>query len=112
MKYHYTQRWRTYIGASGHILRFYFLKPDAKVDEMSPATRDSWMACERAMAKFDESEMDVLKAYFTTKWQKCGKLKPNIERIAAENGLTVAETQGIVDKAIRAVAIERGLADE
>lgn len=93
----YYQKWTNYTGSVSHMLRFYFRKPDATIDEMSAATQKAWIACHRAVSKLSDSERDECKQYFTTPYTP-GQIPDPPTRT--------------VDKLRRYVAIERGLADE
>ena len=94
----YWQSWRHYGNAAAHMLRFYFKMPDARIDEMSPATRAAWTACYRTVMQLTKDEEDAIRAYFGAPW--------------TPEKQTVQPTTKTVDKVLRLVAIERGLADD
>ena len=93
----YYQTWYSYGAAAGHMLRFYFKKPDATIDQMSPATQKAWIACNRAVSKLLPSELEEVRAFFS-RTDRAGCPAPG--------------TIVLIDKVRRLVAIERGLADD
>lgn len=92
------------------MMRFYFNKPDAKVTEMSPASREAWIACHRVVQNLPEQELAVITAYYRADRSMISK--PGfLKQIADENGITWKTLFRTIDKVSRLVIIERGLAD-
>lgn len=90
------------------MLRFYFKKPDAKVNEMSRASLEAWMACHRVIENLDDRKKAVLQMYFSENWQDKAR---HIQNVADQNGMTTEEIKQIISMVLRLVAMERGLAD-
>lgn len=93
----YYQLWYSYGSAVGHMLKFYFAKPDATIDEMSPAAQKAWIACHRVVSALPQDEADTIRRFFS-----------HTDRIAQPT----SDTFALVDRVRRLVAIERGLADD
>lgn len=101
----FTQDWRCYQGASKHMLRFFACYPDITVDQMSEPSHRAWIACHEALNEFTDEDRDTVIRYFSAGWDT-SKQKPK-----QQNGID-QNTAAIVSRAIRAVAIRSGLADE
>lgn len=93
------------------MLRFYFCKAEASPDDMSRPSQEAWNACRNAMNEFTPSEQAVIKAHFTTTWEESKSATP-YTRTAKRYALSEDDVRRIVDRCIRMVAVERGLADE
>ncbi len=92
----YYQYWYAYTAALGHMLKFYFAKPDATIDEMSPAAQKAWIACHRVVSTLTDEERDIVRRFYS----KTDRVDTNDDVFA------------LVDRVKRMVAIERGLADD
>jgi len=107
---YYYQDWHNYSGACGHMLRFYFKKPDAEMVEISGASYEAWYACHRVVVKLPERDASILREYYSADWD--GLAQPEFrKKLADANGMNERELQRIIDRTLRLVAIERGLAD-
>lgn len=93
------------------MLRFYFCKAGASLADMSRPSLEAWTACQNAMVGFSESERNVIKSYFTTVWDE-SKSETPFTRTAELYGLPENEVRRIIDRCIKTVTVERGLADE
>lgn len=89
-----------------HMLRFYACYPDITVDMMTEPSRNAWIACHHAMDGFTEPERETILRYFSVGWDTV-RQKPKPPNADIDHG-----TAELIDRAIRAVAIERGLADK
>lgn len=93
------------------MLRFYFMKAGAREDEMSVPSVMAWTVCRKVTEKLSEAERDVVRTHFTQTWEDTTAATPYV-KTAERYGLTVNETRRIIDRCVRMVAVERGLADE
>lgn len=92
------------------MLRFYFKKPDADMVEISTASHEAWFACHRVIGRIGERDAALLRAYYTADWD--GMSQPAYrKKLAEQNDITETDLQRVIDRAVRLVAIERGLAD-
>lgn len=98
----YTQDWRCYQGAAKHMLRFYACYPDISVDRMTEPSHRAWVACHTALEEFSETDRETVLRWFRTGW----KQKP------APSGVADPDEATVITRAIRAVTIRSGLADE
>ena len=107
----YTQKWRQYKGAVRHMMRFYLYAQDAKAEELSTASGTCWRCCDVAYKSLPEGQQNIVKTYFTLRWDDSETLTP-IKMTAAMYGIQDTDVMRVVNKLIRDVAIRRGLADE
>lgn len=78
---------------------------------MSEASRKAWNVCAQVIGGFRPDEQALIKTYFTAMWDD-GDSVPPIRTTAERYGLTEGETRRIIDRAVRMVAVKRGLADD
>ena len=93
------------------MLRFYYCKSEARPEEMSPPSLRAWNVCRSVVSKFSKSEQDVIRTHFTLTWEENTGPAP-YTRTAERNAIPEKDVRIIIDRCIRMVAVERGLADE
>jgi len=111
--YKYIQAWYKYRGAAGYMLRFYLPRselPDKH--DLSPASAKAWDACDRAYRQLSDAERQIIRTYYTLPYHKPNAELDPICHTAETYGLDISSVRQIIDKVIRMVVINRGLADE
>lgn len=78
---------------------------------MSEPSRWAWTVCRTVTERFGPEEREVIRTHFTTTWDGVNEKTP-YQTTADRYGLTTGETRRIVERCIRMVTVERGLADE
>ena len=113
MVYRYYQNWGKYRGAAGSMIRFYLPRSDlTDTGDMSPASVMAWTACDQAFRNLSGTERDIVRAYYSETYDK-EKQKPDpMTRVAETYCIEISEVKKIIDRTIRMVVVNRGLADE
>lgn len=109
-KKQYSQDWIYCVPLAKHAWRFYLLKPDATVDNMTDATRDAWVACYVVWGDLSETERAIVRTYHTFKGGAEGQgnaMKTKANTLGIQNN----DAWKILRKAWQEWAIKRGLAD-
>lgn len=100
---------KPWIDAIGnHMWRFYYSRRNADPAQMGPASRKQWEACHRALSRFNVTERDVMRTYYTSEW---GRDLHTVEDYSARTGMSVNNIWNIIKTANRTAAEERGLID-
>ena len=102
---------RSYRGIACHMLRFYVQKDGIPEDDMSPATKALWAACDETFLMFDQYEEQILRYYFGLSREQNMTLNP-VYRTAERFGESEETIRKVTETAIREVLLKRGLADE
>lgn len=102
---------RSYRGVACHMLRFYVQRGQMTDEEMSPATKALWAACEETFDMFDQYEEQVLRYYFGLSREQNLTLNP-VYRTAERFGESEETVRKVTETAIREVLMKRGLVDE
>ena len=89
--------------------KFYCSHQDVTIDQLSPASRNTYLACHRAFMKLPPSERDIITDYFTTDQADKSALTRFYEQ---KHRLTPEYINETVRKSCRLAALELGLADE
>ena len=97
-----------YVTTAVHLWRFYFRFTDADPNGMSESSRLNWEACNRAIRKFNNKQVDLLKHYYMTGYGKYEDMIA-VENYAGEHGIRQSEVWNIIKQANYEVIVERGL---
>lgn len=106
----FTQHWSFSISLARHAWRFYLLKQDARIDEMTTATYAAWISCYTVWHQLTTTEQNAVELYHTFKG-KPAELDRVIQTKANSMGITFDTFMDMVRKSWRLWAEERGLAD-
>ncbi len=112
MAYKYIQIWGKYRGAAGAMFRFYFGSNPESENDFSPASLVAWKAVHVSLQKLSESERDIIRSYYTDLPDKRTRHDDPMKAVSRKYRIPISEARSIIDKAIRTVVVERGLADE
>ena len=93
------------------MFRFYFSCSPRSPDDLSPASLTAWETVDVALQKLSESERAIIRSYYMDLPDKRTRPDP-LMAVAKKFRISISEAKGVVDKAIRTVVVERGLADE
>ena len=106
----FTQHWSFSINLARHAWRFYLLKQDARIDEMTTATYSAWISCYTVWHQLTTEEQTAVELYHTFKG-KPSELDRVIQTKANSMGITPESFMDMVRKSWQTWAVERGLAD-
>ena len=93
-----------------HLWRFYFCFRNADPEKMTPANRENWKACDRAIKSFSETETGYLQTYYTTGFGGYEDMKA-VSDLAERTGLMKSSIWDVVKHANYLAIVERGLMD-
>ena len=107
----YTERWKAGIGLVRHMWRFFVQHADTDPGTMMPAMRQAFDACQAVWARMGETDRDIVRMYHTAPRERRA-LDVAVRNYAAQRGMSTDEIMAAVCRAWKAVALERGIADE
>ena len=94
------------------MFRFYFGSNPESENDFSPASLVAWKAVHVSLQKLSESERDIIRSYYTDLPDKRTRHDDPMKAVSRKYRIPISEARSIIDKAIRTVVVERGLADE
>lgn len=106
------QIWGKYRGAAGAMFRFYFGSDLQSEDDFSPASLVAWKSVDASLQKLSKSEREIIRSYYTDLPDKRTRQDDPMKAVSRKYRIPISEARSIIDKAIRTVVVERGLADE
>lgn len=93
-----------------HLWRFYFRYRTSDPGRLTEVSRLNWQACNRAIQRFDEKQIEVLEKYYLTNYGGYEDFKA-IKEYAEQNGIDAGALWNTVKEANYEVIVERGLMD-
>ena len=106
----FTQHWSFSINLARHAWRFYLLKQDARIDEMTTATYAAWISCYTVWHQLTTAEQTAVELFHTFKG-KPSELDLIIQTKSNTMGITPNAFMDMVRKSWKMWAVERGVAD-
>ena len=97
-----------YVPMAVHFWRFYFRYTNADPTAFSDSSRLNWESCSRAIKKFSQAQVDLLREYYMTSWGNYEDLKV-IKEFAEQRGIETSVAWNTIKAANYEVIIERGL---
>ena len=97
-----------YVTTAVHMWRFYFRYTTAKPEQFSNSSRLNWEACKRAIQKFTDFEIELLRQYYMTSYGNYEDLK-TIKEFAEANKVESGMAWDTIKRANYEVIVERGL---
>lgn len=101
-----------YRGAVGHMIRFYLPRSGmCDISGLSPASRTAWEACDRVISNLTGTERKIIEMYYASPYDRERRKDP-LKNVSDYYNIPLEDVKAVIDRILRMVAVERGLADE
>lgn len=97
-----------YVTTSVHLWRFYFRYQKVDRTKLSEPSRLNWEACDRAISKFTDQEIDLLEQYYMVGYGNYEDMDA-VRAYAEQNGIKPSDAWDTIKRANYEVIVERGL---
>ena len=94
------------------MIRFYLPRSGlCDLSGLSPASRTAWEACDRVISRLTGTERKMIEMYYSAPYDRERKTDP-MKNVSEYYGIPIEDVKAVIDRILRLVAVERGLADE
>lgn len=99
-----------YVTTAVHLWRFYFRFKDKDRTQLSEPSRLNYEACDRAIKRFTDAEINLLQQYYMTSYGNYDDMK-FVQDFTTMNGVRQKQVWEVIKRANYEVIVERGLMD-